>query len=94
MNQTSLFEFESNQNVKSYNNNISCKNVSLEDEHIDDESFQGDCNDGEEFGNQVDLFEVHFGISSGNSGKFEDLNESDLLPEDFFKTSYHKVSVF
>ena len=73
---------------------ISCKKyASLDDECTDDGSFQGDYNADEEFGNQVDLFEVHFGIPSGNSEKYEDLTESDLLPEDFFETSYNKVSV-
>ena len=63
-----------------------------EDEYNDEESFQGDYNDGEEYGNQVDLFEVHFGISSSNSDKYDDLSDSDILPEDFFKKTYLKVS--
>ena len=63
-----------------------------EDEYNDEESFQGDCNEGKEYGNRVDLFEVHFGISSRNSDKYNDLSDSDILPEDFFKTTYLKVS--
>ena len=64
-----------------------------EEECCDENSFQGDYNDGEEFGNQVDLFDVHFGIPSGNSEKHNDLTEADILPENFFQTSYLKVSV-
>merc|ERR1712113_1037302 len=62
--------------------------IEEEDEYNNEESFQGDYNDGEEYGNQVDLFEVHFGISSSNSDKHNDLSYSDILPEDFFKTTY------
>merc|ERR1712062_135631 len=65
-----------------------------EEECSDENSFQGDYNDGEEFGNQVDLFDVHFGIPSGNSIKHDNLTEADILPENFFQTSYLKAIEF
>ena len=64
-----------------------------EDQYNDEESFQGDYNDEEEYANQVDLFEVLSSIPSTNSERYENLTESDILPEEFFKTSYLEVSV-
>ena len=88
------FDAESLFNFLYHSKCISDEDDEAEEEECSDEnSFQGDYNDGEEFGNQVDLFDVHFGIPSGNSEKNKNLTEADILPENFFQTSYLKVSI-
>ena len=61
----------------------------------DEESFEGACDDTEEYGNQNDLFDALASAVDGTSnrpGSFEKLNQSDSLPEDFLTNSFLEVS--
>ena len=58
------------------------------------ESFEGDYNDEEEYGDQTSIFDViasSIGKTSDHPNLFHNLNESDLLEEDFISKSFLKV---
>ena len=58
------------------------------------ESFDGDCNDEDEYGDQTSIFDViasSVGKTSDHPNLFNNLNESDLLEEDFISKSFLKV---
>ena len=58
------------------------------------ESFEGDYNDEDEYGDQTSIFDViasSIGKTSDHPNLFHNLNESDLLEEDFISKSFLKV---
>ena len=60
------------------------------------ESFDGDCNDEDEYGDQTSIFDViasSVGKTSDHPNLFNNLNESDLLEEDFISKSFLKVNL-
>ena len=60
------------------------------------ESFDGDCNDEDEYGDQTFIFDViasSVGKTSDHPNLFDNLNESDLLDEDFISKSFLKVNM-
>ena len=60
------------------------------------ESFDGDCNDEDEYGDQTSIFDViasSVGKTSDHPNLFNNLNESDLLEEDFISKSFLRVNL-
>lgn len=57
-------------------------------------SFKGDCNDEEDYGDQNDLFDViasTVGRTSDRPELYDNINKSDLLPEDFLTNAFLKA---
>ena len=60
-----------------------------------DDSFKGDCNDEEEYGDQNQLFDViasTVGRTSDRPELYDNISQCDLLPEDFLRNAFLKVS--